>query len=95
MSRTFNASEELTPYTWHLLSQRGATITYSDLYVPGVKLDGLEMRASDPGDMAETADCVIIVTDHTSFDHPAILERARLIVDIRKRCDRSAKIVRL
>jgi UDP-N-acetyl-D-glucosamine dehydrogenase len=29
------------------------------------------------------ADCVVIVTDHSSYEYPAIMEAARLIVDTR------------
>ena len=43
------------------------------------------------------ADCVVIVTDHKSFDYTRIVERAKLIVDTRNALKgiRSAKIVRL
>jgi UDP-N-acetyl-D-glucosamine dehydrogenase len=67
----------------HLLRQRGAQITYSDPYVPCVKLDGLEMQSADAESMAEKADCVVIVTDHTRVDYAPIVAKARLIVDTR------------
>ena len=45
------------------------------------------------------ADCVVIVTNHTSYDYPAILEKARLIVDTRNALGElgkdSLKVVRL
>jgi UDP-N-acetyl-D-glucosamine dehydrogenase len=47
--------------------------------------------------MAEAADCVVVVTDHAQFDYPAILEKAKLIVDTRNvfKNHSSEKIVRL
>ena len=31
----------------------------------------------------EEADCVVIITDHSSYDYAAILEASKLIVDTR------------
>ncbi|HEY1339267.1 MAG TPA: nucleotide sugar dehydrogenase [Bryobacteraceae bacterium] len=79
-----------------LLQRRGARITYSDPHVPSLRLDGLNMDASPEADAAN-ADCVVIVTDHKAFDYPALVDRARLIVDTRNALKRfnSPKIVRL
>ena len=81
----------------HLLAQRGAKMTYSDPYVPKVNIDGLDMQAQDPAEMAAAADCVVIATDHTKFDYALVLEKAKLIVDTRNALKgiRSDKIVRL
>jgi UDP-N-acetyl-D-glucosamine dehydrogenase len=65
-----------------LLKQRGARITYTDPHVPRLRLDGLEL-ASEPVSLADAADCVVIVTDHTAFDYPTLAKAARLIVDTR------------
>jgi len=79
-----------------LLKRRGAVLSYSDPYVPTLKLDGLELTAQ-PQDAAESADCVVIVTDHSAFDYPELVARAALIVDSRNalKAFRSEKIVRL
>jgi UDP-N-acetyl-D-glucosamine dehydrogenase len=66
-----------------LLQKRGALISYTDPHVPVLKLDGLELCSQDPLTAVAAADCAVIVTDHSGFDYPAILERARLIVDTR------------
>src|SRR5579885_1217611 len=63
----------------HLLRRRGAQISYSDPHVPELRLDGLDLQAA-PEAAAAHADCVVIVTDHSAFDYPALLERAALIV---------------
>ncbi|MGD0498918.1 MAG: nucleotide sugar dehydrogenase [Bryobacteraceae bacterium] len=79
-----------------LLRRRGAVMSYSDPRVPALRLDGLDLEAL-PEDAAAAADCVVIVTDHSTFDYQALVERARLIVDTRNALKgiSSDKIVRL
>jgi len=79
-----------------LLQRRGAILTYSDPYVPKIRVDGLDLTAC-PQEAAAAADCTVIVTDHTAFDYPALVARASLIVDTRNALKgvNSAKIVRL
>jgi UDP-N-acetyl-D-glucosamine dehydrogenase len=79
-----------------LLQRRGGHVTYSDPHVPKLKVDGLMMQAS-PQDLAASADCVVIVTDHAAFDYKALMEQASLIVDTRNALKgvSSPKIVRL
>jgi UDP-N-acetyl-D-glucosamine dehydrogenase len=79
-----------------LLQRRGAVLSYSDPFVPSLRLDGLQLSAI-PQQEAAAADCVVIVTDHSAFDYQALVERARLIVDSRNalREFHSEKIVRL
>jgi UDP-N-acetyl-D-glucosamine dehydrogenase len=66
----------------HLLLRRGATISYSDPYVPEVSIDGRTIRAAGETELAE-ADCVLIVTDHKAFDYKSLPDKAKLIVDTR------------
>jgi UDP-N-acetyl-D-glucosamine dehydrogenase len=79
-----------------LLTKRGARVTYSDPHVPTVRLDGLSVEAM-PEAAAAGADCVVIVTDHSAFDYPALVKGAKLIVDTRNALKgfQSEKIVRL
>jgi UDP-N-acetyl-D-glucosamine dehydrogenase len=83
----------------HLLGKRGASVTYSDPFVPQLHADGVvpEMAAIDADQGAAEADCVVIVTDHKDFDYSRIVERSKLIVDTRNalKGNPSAKIVRL
>ncbi len=48
-------------------------------------------------DAMKTADCVVIVTDHSAFDYKALVAEASLIVDTRNALKnfQSHKIVRL
>jgi UDP-N-acetyl-D-glucosamine dehydrogenase len=66
----------------HLLLRRGATISYSDPYVPEVSIDGRVIKAGGEAELLE-ADCVLIVTDHKAFDYKSLPGKARLIVDTR------------
>jgi len=79
-----------------LLERRGGIVSYSDPYVPHLRLDGLQLDAQ-PESAAADADCVVIITDHTGFDYKALVERAPLIVDTRNALKgyTSPKIVRL
>jgi UDP-N-acetyl-D-glucosamine dehydrogenase len=80
-----------------LLERRGARVTYSDPFVPELQLDDHRLIAQDAVALSAEADCVAIVTDHSSFDYAAILERARLVVDTRNALKNhpSPKVVRL
>ncbi len=80
-----------------LLERRGARITYSDPFVPQLQLDGHQLKAKDAVQQSGEADCVVIITDHASFDYAAILERAKLVVDTRNALKNhpSSKVVRL
>jgi UDP-N-acetyl-D-glucosamine dehydrogenase len=82
----------------HLLKQRGARVTYSDPHVPSIRIEGGEELHAEPIEPAAgTADGVVIITEHTSFDYQTIAERARLIVDTRNALKHfnNASIVRL
>ena len=78
-----------------LLQRRGAKMSYSDPHVPHVRLESLELCSDEAA--ISTADCVVIVTDHSGFDYRGLVERAPLIVDTRNALKgvTSDKIVRL
>ncbi len=80
-----------------LLQKRGAKVTYSDPYVPTLRLDGVSLKSEPLVATAAKADCVVIVTDHTDFDYKGLLDSATLIVDTRNAMKKfeSEKIVRL
>jgi UDP-N-acetyl-D-glucosamine dehydrogenase len=77
-----------------LLERRGAVISYTDPHVPTLRLDSTQIASTDE---FESADCVVIVTDHTKFDYADLVRRAALIVDTRNalKAFHSDKIVRL
>jgi len=68
-----------------LLQKEGASVCYNDPFFPtvgrGRKYD-LQMK-STPLSEIEQFDCVLIVTDHSSYDYKDIVRRAKLVVDTR------------
>jgi UDP-N-acetyl-D-glucosamine dehydrogenase len=81
----------------HLLSERGAKVTYSDPRIAHLQTDGVKLSAIELEQGLAECDCAVIVTDHTSVDYDALVEKAPLIVDTRNalRGIVSEKIVRL
>jgi UDP-N-acetyl-D-glucosamine dehydrogenase len=80
----------------HLLGEKGAQLSYTDPWVPELREPGFEFKSEPLSTLAEK-DCVVIVTDHRSFDYPAIVRDAPLIVDTRNALGqfREKKIYRL
>jgi UDP-N-acetyl-D-glucosamine dehydrogenase len=71
-----------------LLRARGAELDYNDPYFPALH----KMRHYDFSDMKSVElsperlasyDCVLIATDHTSYDYEAIVRDSKLVVDTR------------
>jgi len=71
-----------------LLKEEGAEVSYNDPYIPqchgGRRYPDL-MITSVPltGQVLKDADCVLLVTDHSSYDYIWIASQASLIVDTR------------
>jgi UDP-N-acetyl-D-glucosamine dehydrogenase len=81
-----------------LLQRRGALVDYNDPFFPTVgrgRHYDLHMRSTPLEKIAEY-DCVLIVTDHSSYDYAAIVRDGQLVVDTRNatRGIDSPKIVR-
>jgi UDP-N-acetyl-D-glucosamine dehydrogenase len=67
-----------------LLAERGAEIRYHDPYVPVLDEDGVRRTSIELTDEElETADCVVITTDHSAIDYERVVRLARLVVDTR------------
>ena len=68
-----------------LLREKGAIVSYNDPYFPAVgrgRHYDLNMTNTPLENIAHF-DAVVIVTDHTSYDYPAIVEQAKLVIDTR------------
>lgn len=67
-----------------LLAQSGARVEYSDPYVPSYE-DGDLRLVSVPLTAAavRAADCVALLTDHSTFDYDLVARSARIILDTR------------
>ncbi len=67
-----------------LLENKGALVSYHDPYIPSLKHEGMTMTSAPVlMDAVRSVDCVVIITNHSCYDYPAILREARLIVDTR------------
>jgi UDP-N-acetyl-D-glucosamine dehydrogenase len=67
-----------------LLARRGATVTYSDPWVPHVKHGGHTLASVDlAAALKSKPDCAVICTDHSAFDYAALVASNTLIVDTR------------
>ena len=67
-----------------LLDQKGSEVSYHDPYIPHIEHEEWELTSvPDLMTAVRTADCVVIVTNHSSYEYPAIMENAQLIFDTR------------
>jgi UDP-N-acetyl-D-glucosamine dehydrogenase len=67
----------------HLLERKHAVVSYTDPYVPELRTDGFNFVSADLTEAVCTADCVVIVTDHSDVDYEFVVDNANLIVDTR------------
>ena len=68
-----------------LLQAEGArSISYNDPHVPTVTVEGKTYKSTPLSkSVIAEADCVIITTDHSSYDYDLIAKHAKLVVDTR------------
>ena len=80
-----------------LLAERGGEVSYTDPLVPRIEIGSRVLESRPLDAMAKTADCVLVVADHSSIDYDRLLADADLLVDTRNRYKgvTSSKIVRL
>ena len=81
-----------------LLARRGAVLSYSDPFVPALREGAHSFNAVPEADaLRRRPDCVVLCTDHSSFDWKALVNSGIPIVDTRNalRAFSSPNIVRL
>ncbi|MCX7708016.1 MAG: nucleotide sugar dehydrogenase [Anaerolineae bacterium] len=67
-----------------LLRAKGADVRYHDPYIPAISHNGRDLQSeTDLGEALDRADCVIVVTDHSSYDWAEVARRAACLVDTR------------
>ncbi|AGA70631.1 nucleotide sugar dehydrogenase [Desulfitobacterium dichloroeliminans LMG P-21439] len=70
-----------------LLRKNGANISYHDPYIPVIEPHGGSTMHLDSIELTDealaAADCVLILTDHSSIDYDRIVDKANLVVDTR------------
>lgn len=82
----------------NLVIKKGGNVTYHDPYIPTVQTHGRASLSSIDlnAEALQTADCVVITTNHSAFNMDWIVENANLIVDLRNAVkERSDKVYKL
>lgn len=67
-----------------LLQNKGANVVYHDPFIPEVSDKGFELQSVEKLiPELEAADCVAIITNHSTYDYAQILDHAQCIMDAR------------
>ena len=81
-----------------LLSAMGGDVSYSDPYVKELKKSDLIKKTLKSKQLSSKflskLDCIVIATDHDSFDYEEILEFSNLIIDTRNKLPKHKKVIR-
>ena len=66
------------------LLEKGVTVCYTDPFVPRIEITGeIFESVSLTSQLLESMDCVVVLTDHSSFDYSMIATESRLVLDCR------------
>ncbi len=67
-----------------LLKDGARNISYNDPHVPFVRVNDHEYHSVEiTKDLLRSADCVVITTDHSTYDYEEIVKHAKCVVDTR------------
>jgi UDP-N-acetyl-D-glucosamine dehydrogenase len=67
-----------------LLLERQADVKFHDPYISEIRFDHTVLHSNKlESTLLQSADCVVIVTDHSSYDWQWIVNHSRLIMDTR------------
>jgi len=67
-----------------MLSEKGAVLSYNDPFVPSLKMNGHTLKSIElTSANIDSQDCIIILTDHSVYDFPRIIDASKLVVDTR------------
>jgi UDP-N-acetyl-D-glucosamine dehydrogenase len=66
-----------------LLQDKGAVVNYHDPFIPTLGHEKLELDSVELAAALAAADCAVVITNHSAYDWPAIVQQTPLIVDTR------------
>jgi len=67
-----------------LLQEKGADVSYNDPYIARIEINGNTLTSVElTEERLSKADCVVIATDHSSYDYHYLADKAKLIFDTR------------
>jgi UDP-N-acetyl-D-glucosamine dehydrogenase len=83
-----------------LLENGGAEVSYNDPHVPSIRMNESVVRSVKLTQaLLQSADCAVILTDHTAYDYDWIVQNSQLVMDTRNATknveQRQKKIVKL
>jgi UDP-N-acetyl-D-glucosamine dehydrogenase len=81
-----------------LLREKGANVRYNDPYVAKIRVSDKTLASVELTEkQLSSADCVVIATDHTSYDYKYIAKKSAFVFDTRgvTRKLRNKNIIRL
>ena len=84
-----------------ILLQRGAkNLYYNDPHVPSVRVDDKQFQSQKlTARLIQSADVVLITTNHSDYDYDFIVKNAKFVVDTRNATktvkDKDKKVIRL
>ena len=66
----------------------GMTVIYNAPYVPAIEVDGVSIQSTDLTDSElGSADCVLVATNHSSYEWQRIVDLSSLLIDTRNATD--------
>ena len=66
------------------LIYKNANLSYNDPFVPSINISGKKLCSTEiKYDRLKSWDCIVIATDHSSYDYQKLISGSRLIVDTR------------
>lgn len=92
--------ESVTFEIMEMLEQQGADVDYNDPYIPTIKprreYKQFIGKQSASLEMLNSYDLTAILTDHSTYDYAAIVNKSKLVVDTRNACGniKSDKIIK-
>lgn len=67
-----------------LLQRKGAKVSFTDPFVQEFRMNDKPLKSLElTAELVSGVDCVVVATDHSSFDYKLVLDNARSIVDTR------------
>mgnify|MGYP003381997080 FL=1 len=66
-----------------ILQSKGAKVTYTDSWVPTLEHEGIDLKSIDAVPAVESADAVVIITDHSDVPYADLVKRSKLVLDAR------------
>jgi UDP-N-acetyl-D-glucosamine dehydrogenase len=66
-----------------ILQAKGAKVSYSDAWVPTLEHEGINLTSVEAAPAVDSADAVVIITDHSKVPYADLAKRAKLVLDAR------------